>query len=172
MNEVLNTLQSRRSIRKYKTDQISQTELDAILQAGTYAASGNGKQSALLVAVQNPELVAHLSSMNAKIMGVTSDPFYGAPTVVIVLADPEWVTYVEDGCLVLGNLMNAAASLGIGSCWIHRAKEEFESPDGKELLKQWGIPERYVGIGHCILGYPDETPKAAPRKQGYIKKVL
>ena len=170
MNEVLKLLETRRSIRKYKAEQIDQDTLDAILRAGTYAAAGGGKQSAVMVAVQKPEVVAQLSKMNAAVAGVDSDPFYGAPTVVAVLADPDWVTYFEDGCLVLGNLMNAAASLGIGSCWIHRAKEVFASDEGKALLKEWGIPENYVGIGHCILGYPDQAPEAASRKEGYITK--
>lgn len=172
MNEVLKLLESRRSIRKYKPGLIDQETLDAILRAGTYAAAGAGKQSAVMVAVQKPEVVAQLSKMNAAVAGVNSDPFYGASTVVVVLADPDWITHFEDGCLVLGNLMNAAAALGVGSCWIHRAREVFASDEGKALLKEWGVPENYVGIGHCILGYPDEAPAAAPRKDGYIIKVL
>ena len=102
-------------------------------------------------------------------MGVETDPFYGAPTIIVVLADKNVGTHIEDGSLVIGNLMNAASSLGIGSCWIHRAKEEFETEEGKELLKKWQIPDNYVGIGHCILGYPEgELPKAKERKQNYI----
>ena len=130
-NEVLNAIKTRRSIRKYKAEQITDEQLDAILEAGTYAATGMGKQSPVIVVVQKPELIAKLSKMNAAVMGTTSDPFYGAPTVLIVLADPERGTYVEDGSLVMGNLMLAAHAVGVDSCWIHRAKEEFASPEGK-----------------------------------------
>ena len=147
-------------------------QLDAILEAGTYAATGMGKQSPVIVVVQKPELIAKLSKMNAAVMGTTSDPFYGAPTVLIVLADPERGTYVEDGSLVMGNLMLAAHAVGVDSCWIHRAKEEFASPEGKALLKEWGLSENYVGIGHCILGYRDcEYPEAKERKADYIVRV-
>ena len=171
-NEVLNAIKTRRSIRKYKAEQITDEQLDAILEAGTYAATGMGKQSPVIVVVQKPELIAKLSKMNAAVMGTTSDPFYGAPTVLIVLADPERGTYVEDGSLVMGNLMLAAHAVGVDSCWIHRAKEEFESDEGKALLRQWGIEGDWVGVGHCILGYPAADPKpAAPRKPDYIVKV-
>ena len=137
-NEVLNAIKTRRSIRKYKAEQITDEQLDAILEAGTYAATGMGKQSPVIVVVQKPELIAKLSKMNAAVMGTTSDPFYGAPTVLIVLADPERGTYVEDGSLVMGNLMLAAHAVGVDSCWIHRAKEEFASPEGKRPLKRVG----------------------------------
>lgn len=137
-NEVLNAIKTRRSIRKYKAEQITDEQLDAILEAGTYAATGMGKQSPVIVVVQKPELIAKLSKMNAAVMGTTSDPFYGAPTVLIVLADPERGTYVEDGSLVMGNLMLAAHAVGVDSCWIHRAKEEFASPEGKAPLKRVG----------------------------------
>ena len=168
-NEVLNVIKTRRSIRKYKAEQITDEQLDAILEAGTYAATGMGKQSPVIVVVQKPELIAKLSKMNAAVMGTTSDPFYGAPTVLIVLADPERGTYVEDGSLVMGNLMNAAESLGVASIWIHRAKEEFESAEGKAFLKSLGIEGDYEGIGHCVLGYTDgEEPKAMPRKENYV----
>lgn len=122
-NEVLNAIKTRRSIRKYKAEQITDEQLDAILEAGTYAATGMGKQSPVIVVVQKPELIAKLSKMNAAVMGTTSDPFYGAPTVLIVLADPERGTYVEDGSLVMGNLMLAAHAVGVDSCWIHRARK-------------------------------------------------
>ena len=164
-NEVLNAIKTRRSIRKYKAEQITDEQLDAILEAGTYAATGMGKQSPVIVVVQKPGLIA-------AVMGTTSDPFYGAPTVLIVLADPERGTYVEDGSLVMGNLMLAAHAVGVDSCWIHRAKEEFASPEGKALLKEWGLFENYVGIGHCILGYRDcEYPEAKERKADYIVRV-
>lgn len=172
MNDVLETIKSRRSIRKYKSDMVPQDKLEKIIEAGTYAATGMGKQSPIIVAVTNKELRDKLSAMNAKIMGVNSDPFYGAPVVLIVLADKNRPTYVYDGSLVMGNLMNAASSLGIGSCWIHRAKEVFASEDGKALLKKWGVEGDYEGIGHCVLGYPAaDVPKAKPRKENYVYYV-
>lgn len=138
MNETIHTLITRRSVRRYKKAQISDEDLYLILQAGTYAASGHGLQPCTIVVIQDTDTLARLSALNAKIMGTTSDPMYGAPTVLLVLADMEkspnaW----SDGCLILGNLMNAAASLHLGSCWINRAKEEFETPEGKALLKEW-----------------------------------
>ena len=172
MSDVLETIKSRRSIRKYKSDMVPQDKLEKIIEAGTYAATGMGKQSPIIIAVTNKELRDKLSAMNAKIMGVNSDPFYGAPVVLIVLADKSRPTYVYDGSLVMGNLMLEAEAQGIGSCWIHRAKEEFESEEGKELLKSLGIEGDYEGIGHCVLGYADgPTPKAAPRKDSYVYYV-
>lgn len=171
-NEILKNMRERRSIRKYKKDQIAEDQLQAILEAGTYAPTGMGAQSPVLVVVQDPETIQHLSRLNAAVMGVDSDPFYGAPTVLVVLADPSRPTYVEDGSLVMGNLMNAAHSLDVDSCWIHRAREVFASPEGKELLAKWGLPDTYVGIGHCILGYRDcEYPAAKPRKENYVIRV-
>ena len=172
MSDVLETIKSRRSIRKYKSDMVPQDKLGKIIEAGTYAATGMGKQSPIIIAVTNKELRDKLSAMNAKIMGVNSDPFYGAPVVLIVLADKSRPTYVYDGSLVMGNLMLEAEAQGIGSCWIHRAKEEFESEEGKELLKSLGIGGDYEGIGHCVLGYADgPAPKAAPRKDSYVYYV-
>ncbi len=172
MNETIKTIVSRRSIRSYLPDEISQEKLDEILKAGTYAATGMGMQSPIIVAVTNKEVRDKLSKMNAEIMGTDTDPFYGAPVVVVVLADKNRPTHVYDGSLVMGALMDAAYSLGIGRCWVHRAKEEFESPEGKALLKEWGIEGEYEGIGHCILGYPKgDIPKAKPRKENYIHYV-
>lgn len=172
-NETLKTLKNRRSCRAYKPDQITDEELNAVLEAGVWAPTGMGKQSPILIAVQDKDTIAQLSKMNAEIFGrPETDPFYGAPTVIVVLADSDRVTCVEDGSLVLGNMMNAATSIGLGSCWIHRAKETFESEEGKSLLKKWGIDGNYRGIGNCILGYsavPDKTP--APRKKNYITKI-
>ena len=170
MSDVLETIKNRRSIRKYKSDMIPQDKLEKIIEAGTYAATGMGKQSPIIIAVTNKELRDKLSAMNAKIMGVDNmDPFYGAPVVLIVLADKARPTYIYDGSLVMGNLMLEAEAQGIGSCWIHRAKEEFESEEGKEILKSLGIEGDYEGIGHCILGYADgEAPKAASRKDSYV----
>ena len=172
MSDVLETIKSRRSIRKYKSDMVPQDKLEKIIEAGTYAATGMGKQSPIIVAVTNKELRDKLSAMNAKIMGTNTDPFYGAPVVLIVLADKSRPTYLYDGSLVMGNLMLEAEAQGIGSCWIHRAKEEFESEEGKEILKSLGIEEDYEGIGHCVLGFADgSAPKAAPRKDSYVYYV-
>ena len=167
MSEVINNMKTRRSIRKYKPDMIPDDVLNRIIEAGTYAAMG--KQSPIIIAVTNKEIRDKFSKMNAEIMGVDSDPFYGAPVVLIVLADKARPTYVYDGSLVMGNLMLAAHAEGIGSCWIHRAKEEFESAEGKAFLKSLGIEGDYEGIGHCVLGYTDgEEPKAMPRKENYV----
>ena len=169
MSEVINNMKTRRSIRKYKPDMIPEDVLNRIIEAGTYAATGMGKQSPIIIAVTNKEIRDKFSKMNAEIMGVDSDPFYGAPVVLIVLADKSRPTYVYDGSLAMGNLMLAAHAEGIGSCWIHRAKEEFESAEGKAFLKSLGIEGDYEGIGHCVLGYVDgEEPKAMPRKENYV----
>ena len=172
MSDVLETIKSRRSIRKYKSDMVPQDKLEKIIEAGTYAATGMGKQSPIIIAVTNKELRDKLSAMNAKIMGTNTDPFYGAPVVLIGLADKSRPTYLYDGSLVMGNLMLEAEAQGIGSCWIHRAKEEFESEEGKEILKSLGIEGDYEGIGHCVLGFADgPAPKAAPRKDSYVYYV-
>lgn len=173
MNETLKNLKERRSIRAYKPEQIKDEELNLILEAGTYAPTGMNNQSPVMVVIQDKDLVSKLSKMNAKVMRKDDiDLFYGAPTVVIVLSDKRYPTYLEDGCLVMGNLMNAAHSINIGSCWIHRAKEVFDSKEGKELLSSFGLSDNYVGIGHCILGYVDgDYPTTKPRKEEYIIRV-
>ncbi len=172
MNETLKTLTERRSCRSYKPDPVPQEILNQILEAGTYAATGMGKQSPILIAVTDQKTRDQLSRMNAAVMGTDTDPFYGAPVVIVVLADRRVGTYLYDGSLVMGNLMNAAYSLGIASCWIHRAKEEFDSEEGKSILKQLGIEGDYEGIGHCILGYAaKENNPAAPRKENYIWRI-
>lgn len=173
MKETLRDLKERRSCRAYLPEQIREEALAAILEAGTYAPTGMGRQSPVIVAVQDPETRNALSRMNAAVMRRDGDPFYGAPTVVVVLADPEIGTYLYDGVLVMGNLMNAAQAVGVDSCYIFRAKEVFETAEGKALLRKWGIPERYVGIGNCILGYgaPGGKQEAAPRKENYIVRV-
>lgn len=175
MNEIIKAMEERRSIRKFKPDMPAKEDLQQIVEAGLYAANGMGKQATITIAVTNKELRDRLSAINAKIGGWKEgfDPFYGAPAMLIVLARKDWPTGIYDGSLVMGNLMLAAHDLGIGSCWIHRAKEEFETEWGKELLKSLGISGEYVGIGHCALGYADgEIPKAAKRKVNrvfYIK---
>ena len=172
MNPVLQAIQSRRSVRRFKPDMVPAELLDQVLQAGTYAATGMGRQSPIILAVTDPKVRDQLSRMYAAIMGSDKDPFYGAPVVLVVLADKSRPTCVYDGSLVMGNLMLAAHSLGLGSCWIHRAKEEFESPEGKALLTSLGIQGEYEGIGHCILGYPEgELPQPAPRKENWIYRI-
>ena len=172
MNETMQTILSRRSCRSYKPEQIREEDLQQILQAGMYAATGRGLQPVKIVVVQEPETIAQLRRMNAEIMGVSTDPFYGAPTICVILADTDTYTWVEDGSLVLGNMMLAAEAVGAASCWINRARQEFDSPEGKELLKKWGIPDRFRGVGHCILGYAAEEPAPAkPRKADFIHRV-
>ena len=164
-------LLTRRSVRKYSDRPVEDEKLDKVLTAGLYAPTGMNNQLPVLVAVRDKENRDKLSRMNAAVMGASGDPFYGAPCVIVVLSDPERMTWVEDGSLVLGNLMNAAHSLGLGSCWIHRAKECFDTPEGKALLRAWGVPESYRGVGNCILGYAAEEPVAKPRKSGRIIKI-
>ena len=172
MNETLKTLMERRSCRSYKADPVPEEILNRILEAGSYAATGMGRQSPIMIAVTDKETRDRLSRMNAAVMGGTGDPFYGAPALIVVLADRRIGTYLYDGSLVMGNLMNAAHALGIASCWIHRAKEEFESEEGKALLRSLGIEGDYEGIGHCILGYAAQQPNApAPRKPKYIYHI-
>jgi len=168
MNEAIKCLVERRSVRAYLPEQVKEDQLQTIIDAASYTASGHGMQPVKLVVVQNVEMIKKLSALNAKILGVNSDPFYGAPTVIVVLADKKSSTYREDGSLVMGNLMNAAHAIGVDSCWINRAREEFDTPEGKALLAEWGINGDYAGIGHCILGYRKGAyPQAAPRKNDF-----
>ena len=171
----MNTLESiktRRSIRKYKSDPVQQERLNKIIDAGLYAPSGMGRQATIILSVTNKEVRDQLSKLNARIMGTDTDPFYGAPAVLIVLAKKDCPTGIYDGSLVMQNLMLAAHELGLGSCWIHRAKEEFELPEGRELLKSLGIEDEYEGIGHCIIGYADgDAPSPAERKEHRVYSV-
>ncbi len=173
MKETLQDLKTRRSCRKYKAEQITEEELEQILEAGTYAPTGMGKQSPIIVAVQDKETRDLISKMNAEVIGADIDPFYGAPTVLIVLADRNIPTHVDDGNLVMGNLLNAAHAVGVDSCYIYRAREVFDTEKGKELLRNWGIEGDYEGIGNVILGYglPEGKKEAAPRKDSYIVRV-
>lgn len=173
MATTLEDLKTRRSCRRYQPQQITEEELQQVLEAGTYAPTGMGAQSPIIVAVQDKDTIDTLRKMNAAIMGnPEADPFYGAPTVLIVLADKSRPTYLYDGSCVMDNLLNAAHAVGLGSCWIHRAKEEFQSEEGKALLEQWGIKGDYEGIGHCVLGYrADTAPAPAPRKADYVYYV-
>ncbi len=172
-NQILDSLKTRRSVRSFSSKEIEQEKLDAIMEAASYAPTGMGSQSPVIVLVKTKELVEKISKMNAKVMGRDTDPFYGAPAVAIVFgnkaASPTWF---EDACLVSGNLLNAAHAVGVDSCFIYRAKEVFASEEGLALLKEWGLNENYVGVANCILGYgegPAPEPKA--RKTDYIRIV-
>ena len=172
MNDTMTTLLNRRSIRAFKPEQITDEELNAVLEAGKYAPSGANQQSALFVVVQDRKTRETISRMNQAVTGGDADPYYGAPTVVLVLADKAKVTPVEDASVALGNMFNAAPSLGLGSCWVHRERQMFESDEGKALLEEWGVAGDYVGVGACVLGYPDGAPpQAAPRKDGFVVLV-
>lgn len=167
MNKIIEAMINRRSTKKFKPDMISQEALDEIINAGLYAPSGKGQQAAIILAITNKEFRDKLSKANCKIGGWDEDfdPFYGAPVILVVLGNKNWFTSVYDGSLVMGNMMLAAHSLGIGSCWIHRAKEEFEQPEYKKFLKSLGIEGEYEGIGHCALGYPDMNLPAPPKRK-------
>lgn len=173
MNEVIKCLVERRSCKKYLPKQVDEAALQEVLLAGTYAPSGKNRQAAKILVVQKPEDVAALQRLNAAVLGnPEGKPFYGAPTVLVVLADAEVNTAVEDGSVVMENLMLAAHSLGLGSCWVHRAREVFASDEGKALLKKWGIEGNYIGVGHCLLGYADGAEKpASPRKADFVVRV-
>ena len=172
MNEVIKAIKERRSVKSYKNNPVPAELLDAILEAGTYAPTGRNMQSPIMIAVTDKATRDKLSRLNAEVMGRDGDPFYGAPAVIVVLADKSRMTYLYDGTLVMENLMLAAHSLGLGSCWIHRAKEVFDSDEGKEILKSLGIEGEYEGIGNCIIGYTDIPPaERKPRKDGYIYKI-
>lgn len=169
MNETIKTLTERRSIRKYSDRPIKKEDLELILKAGVYAPTGRNTRDTLFLAVTQKELISRLSKMNAAVLGSDNDPFYGANAVVVVFADRTRTTTVEDGSCAMANLMNAAFSLGIDSCWIHRAREVFESEEGRELARSLGIPDEYIGIGNCILGYRDcELPTPVERTQPII----
>ena len=171
MNSTLDTLKSRCSTKKFTHQQVPDALLDAVLEAGLYAPSGLNNQKVVMVAVRDKKTRDLLAQMNTEIRGVGSDTFYGAPCVIVVLSDPDRDTWVEDGSLVIGNLLNAATAVGLGSCWIHRARETFDSPEGKALLRSWGLPETMRGIGNCILGYPAGDPVRKKRAEGRIIKV-
>lgn len=170
--DILQTIQTRRSIRRFKSDMIPKETLDKIITAGTYAPTARNTQSPIIIAVTNKDLRDKLSKINADIMGTEDDPFYGAPVVLIVLADKTCRNRVYDGSLVMGNLMLAAHHLGIGSCWVHRAKEEFERKEGLDILKSLGIDGDYEGIGHCVLGYVDgDYPEMPERKENWVYHI-
>lgn len=167
--DALQNLRERRSIRRYKADMLPREVIETIAEAGTYAPTGKNQQSPIIIAVTNKDLRDKMSALNAKVLGSESDPFYGAPVVLVVLADRANANHVYDGSLVMGNLMLAAHALGIGSCWINRAREVYDTPEGKEILASLGIEGDYEGVGNCILGYIDgDVPVAGPRKENYV----
>ena len=170
MNEIIKAMKERRSVRKYTSKMPAKSDIEQIVEAGLFAANAMGKQETTIVAVTNKGLRDRLSRMNARVLGNESfDPFYGAPVILIVLGKKDWANRVYDGSLVMGNLMLASHALGLGSIWIHRAKEEFESEEGKAILKELGISGEWEGIGHCAIGYADgEIPAPVPRKEGRV----
>ncbi len=169
--ETMQTILSRRSVKSYLDRPVEKELIEKIVEAGTYAATGRNLQSPIILAITNRQVRDELSKINAEIMGATGDPFYGAPVVLVVLADKNCRTRVYDGSLVMGNMLLAAHDLGLGACWIHRAKETFEREEGKALLKQLGIEGEYEGIGNCVLGYPETLPAAKPRKENWVYLV-
>lgn len=173
MNEILENIKTRRSIKKYKDTKVPQELIDIIVDAGTYAPSGMNKQSPIILEITDKKMRDKLSKINARVAGMPEvfDPFYNAPVVLVVLANKDVLTYIYDGSVVMENMMLAAHSLGLGSCWIHRAKETFETDEGKKILKDLGIDGNYEGIANCIIGYADIEPDKHPRKEKYVYKV-
>jgi len=169
MNEAIKNMKERRSVRSFKTDIPDKATIDAIIDAGLRAPSGKNMQSAIIVAVTNKEIRDKLSQANAAILGSNKDPFYGAPAVLVVLSKRDFPTYVYDGALVMGNLMLAAHSLGVASCWIHRAREVFEMPEWRNWLRSIGVDDVYEGIGNCVIGYLDgEYPTEKEIRDGRV----
>ena len=173
-NPILQALRERRSVRAYRPNQIRDDELQAVLEAGAYAPTARGVQDPWIVAVQNPDIVAQLVRMNAAVMGTDSNPYYGAPTIVLVFASrpDKWPHGVCDGSLVLGNMMNAAHAIGLASCWINREREMFDTDEGRDLMRRLGLPDGLMGIGALALGYAAQPPAAPkPRKENYYRIV-
>lgn len=173
MKETLIDLKERRSCRKYEARQVAEEDLQAVLEVGTYAPTGHGSQSPRMVVVQEPALIRKLSALNAEVMGTTRDPFYGAPTAIVVFEDTTNPTGHEDACMVMANLLNAAHAVGLGSCWINRGRQMFELPGAAGILESWGLEPQMAGLAICILGYPAEggIAPAKPRKDNYIIRL-
>ena len=173
--EAMEVLLNRRAIRKFKNDPIPAEILDAVLEAGTFAPTGSGKQSPVILVLQDEEKVNKAKALNAKVMGTDRDPYYGAPVILLVLATERAVNEeiaILDAAAVTTNLLNAAYAAGLGSCWIHRCKEMFAMEEGKALLKEWGIEENLRGVCSIALGYADcDHPVPIPRKENYIIKL-
>ena len=171
MNQVIDALLKRRSIKQYTDVQVTDEELEQIIKCGLYAPNGMGAQAPVFVAVRDKQTRDLLAKLNADVMGTDMDPFYGAPCVICVLADAQRSTAVEDGSLAIGNMCLAAHSLGLGSCWIHRCKQVFESEQGKALLEKWGVKGDLIGVGFCILGHSEQIKQAAERKENRVYYV-
>lgn len=170
--DFLNLIKTRRSCRKYKETQISDEDLNAVLEAGTYAPTAKGAQDPFIVAVQQPDDLKQLAEMNAKVMGVTSNPYYNAPTYLLVFAPKDGANALQDGSCVLENMMLAAHALGLGTCWINRERQMFDTEEGRQLMKTWGLPEGLMGVGALAIGYSDSgTHAAKPRKEGYVRII-
>ena len=171
-NNFMQIIKTRRSCRHYRDEQVDDQLLHTVMEAGTYAPTGHGTQDPQIVAVQNPALKQRLAALNAQIMGVDSNPYYDAPTYLLVFASKDNPNAFQDGSCVLENMMLAAHAVGLGTCWIHREREMFETEEGKQLLKEWGIPENVIGVGALAIGYPDGEPSPAkPRKEGYYRII-
>lgn len=172
MNEVMKCLLERRCVRKFKAEQVKEAELNAVVKAGMFAPSGMNKQSAVMLVIQDNEVIAKLSKLNAEVMGASIDPFFGAPTVIVVLSDKNVRTYVEDGSLVMGNMMNAAYAVGLDSCWVHRAREVMNTEYGRKLVRDAGFGDEYEGIGNLVLGYRDgDLPDPKDRRDGRVAYI-
>lgn len=168
MAETLFDLTHRRAVRAYQDKPVPKELLDKILEAGTYAPTAMGSQRACIVAVTNKAERDRIAELNRQVMDGPGDPFYGAPVVLVVFGDMTWPLGVKDGSLIMGNLLNAAQAVGLGSCWIDRAEPTFQTPEGRALMKKWGVPEGYEGVGNCILGYAAADPEPVPRHEGYV----
>ncbi len=168
MNDVVQAMKDRRSFRKFTDEPVPREMIEQVIEAGLWAPSGMGKQAPIIVAVTDKEQRDRLAAANAAVMGNDGDPFYGAPVVLVVLAPREVGTYVYDGSLTMGNMLLAASALGLGSCWIHRAKEVFDEPAFKQFLADLGVEGDYEGIGNCILGWPAQEPAPKPRREGRV----
>ena len=168
----LEIIRTRRSYRAYKPEQITDEQLNAVLEAGTYAPTSRGLQSPFIVAVQKKELLERLAQMNAEVMGVTFNPYYDAPTYILVFVPVDAPNGVQDASLVMENMMLAAHAQGLGSCWIHREREIFATEEGKKMMQEWGLPGGLIGIAALALGYPNGNPSPAkPRKEGYTRVI-
>ena len=173
MNQtLLDAIKSRRSNRSFSPDQVQEAHLAPVLEAGTYAPTAMGRQTPVIVAVQDRETIAQLSKMNAAVIGKDMDPYYGAPTIVLVLGPDNAGTVVEDCTCVLNTMLLAAHAMDLAAVWVHREKEMFDTAEGKALLKKWNLPETLRGVGSIAVGYPAQpAPEAPPRKSDYIVRV-
>lgn len=175
-NETLQTLKNRRSCRAFKPEAIPEDVLNAVLDAGTWAPNAWDKQSASIIAIRDEAsraVLTHLSQELAAEAGEdTPDPLYGAPVVVLITAEKDSESGLEDGSLVAGNIMNAAQSVGLGSCWVNTARKILEMPIGKAMLMKWGVTEPVTGVAFVVLGWPTEKPEEPrARKENYIRIV-